>query len=173
MFAHVESGHDFHAALDAGVDVIAHLPGSDQPAAIDPADAQLAAKRGVILMTTTVLIEEPTRDDRRPALRDAQIANLRALRDAGVTLAAGSDEFQVTSSAEIAYLRKLGVFSDAELLRMWTTNCARVLFPGRRVGSLEPGNEASFLVLGSDPLRKLRCRAQYPSAGEAGREARS
>ncbi len=43
-------------------------------------------------------------------------------------LAAGSDEYDETSSAEIAYLRTLGVFSNAELLRMWTTElCAHPL----------------------------------------------
>ena len=29
VFAHVESGHDFHVAVASGVDVIVHLPGSD------------------------------------------------------------------------------------------------------------------------------------------------
>ena len=41
---------------------------------------------------------------------------------------------------------------DAELLAMWTTNCARTLFPDRKLGALDPGFEASFLVLGADPL---------------------
>jgi imidazolonepropionase-like amidohydrolase len=152
VFAHVESGHDFHVAIAAGVDVIVHLPGNAQATAIDPADARMAAERKAIVVTTAVLIERPSRADRRPAMRAAQISNLRLLRDAGVTLAAGSDEVGETSSAEIAYLRTLGVFSDAELLRMWTLNCARTLFPKRRLGSLDPGNEASFLALAADPL---------------------
>ena len=117
-------------------------------------------------MTTTVLIQRPNRDDRRPALRAAQISNLRLLRDAGVMLAVGSDEFGETSSAEVAHLRTLGVFSDAELLRMWTTNCARTLFPQRGLGGLTPGHEASFLVLDADPLasfdavRSIRLRVK-------------
>lgn len=152
VFAHVETAHDFHVALASGVDVIAHLPGYLQPARIDPADARLAAERGVSVMTTAILIERPARASRHAALREAQIANLRLLREAGVTLAAGSDEYGETSSAEIAHLRALDVFSDAELLRMWSTNCARTLFPERRVGSLDVGSEASFLVLAGDPL---------------------
>ena len=144
------------------------------PTAIDPADARSAAERGVIVMTTTMLIERPNRAARRPAMREAQISNLRLLRDAGVTLAAGSDEYGETSSAEITYLRTLGVFSDAELLRMWTTNCARTLFPDRRVGGLDPGNEASFLALGADPLanfdavRNIRLRVKQGAALEVG-----
>jgi imidazolonepropionase-like amidohydrolase len=155
VFAHVESGHDFHVALASGVDVIAHLPGNSQPTRIDPADARLAAERGVPVMTTAMLIERPNRrrdPARYEAMRRDQIANLRALRDAGVTLAAGSDEFTETSAAEIAHLRGLGVFTNAELLRMWSTDCSRTLFPQRRLGELAPGYEASFLVLGANPL---------------------
>ena len=172
VFAHVESGHDFHVAVAAGVDVIVHLPGNLYPTAIDPADARAAAERGVVVMTTAMLIERPSRATRRPAMREAQISNFRLLRDARVTLAVGSDEVGETSSAEIAYLRTLGVFSDAELLRMWTTNCARTLFPDRRVGGLDPGNEASFLVLGADPLanfdavRSIRLRVKQGAALE-------
>lgn len=56
--------------------------------------------------------------------------------------------------------------AEGELLRMWTTNCARALFPDRRAGSLDPGNEASFLALGADPLanfdavRNIRLRVK-------------
>lgn len=155
VFAHVESAHDFHVAVASGVDVIAHLPGNDGPAAIDPADASLAAERGVSVMTTTVLIERPARRRdaaRYQAMREAQISNLRLLREAGVTLAAGSDEVRQTSSAEIAHLRSLNVFNNAELLNMWSRDCSRTLFPTRQLGALQSGYEASFLVLGADPL---------------------
>ena len=170
VFAHVETGHDFHVAVEAGVDVMAHLPGSLVPTAIDPADARAAFKRGIPVITTAVLIQRPTRADIRPALREAQISNLRLLKDAGVTLAVGSDEYGETSSAEIAHLRTLGIFSDAELLRMWTINCARTLYPHRGLGGLTPGHEASFLVLGADPLanfdavRDIRLRVKEGAA---------
>jgi imidazolonepropionase-like amidohydrolase len=152
VFAHVETAHDFHVAVQAGADVLAHLPGSSYPGAIDAEDARLAAERGIEVITTAVLIERPNRASRRDALREAQIANVRLLRQAGVTLVAGSDEHEETSTVEIAHLRKLGVFDNAELLRMWSTDCARTLFPARRVGGLTAGDEASFLVLRGDPL---------------------
>lgn len=169
VFAHVETGHDFHVAVAAGVDVIAHLPGYAQPTRIEPADARLAAQRGVRVMTTTDLIEQPRRRanaERYAALRQAQIENLRTLREAGVVLAAGSDEYQQTSSWEVAHLRDVGLFSNAEVLRMWSTDCARTLFPERRLGRLAPGHEASFLVLEGDPLadfaatRQIRLRVK-------------
>ena len=63
-------------------------------------------------------------------------------------------------------MRTLEVFSNAELLRMWSTNCARILFPNRGVGGLDPGHEASFLVLDGDPtanfdaVRSIRLRVK-------------
>ena len=41
------------------------------------------------------------------------------------------------------------------LLRLATQDTPRALFPGRRIGCFEPGCEASFLVLGDDPLADL------------------
>lgn len=154
VFAHVESGRDFHVALTAGADVIAHMPGNSHPTEIDLADARLAAERGVPVMTTSMLIDRYRERDpeRYAALREDMIANLGVLRDAGVILAAGSDTYGGTSRAEIDFLRQLGLFSNAELLRMWSTDCARTLFPQRALGRLESGAEASFLVLGGDPL---------------------
>lgn len=76
--AHVETAADFHAAVAAGVDIVAHLPGFamipapdeiDDPRrlaeiavpgrfVIDPGDARLAAERGIIVQTTISGVEE-------------------------------------------------------------------------------------------------------------------
>jgi len=42
--------------------------------------------------------------------------------------------------------------TPAELLRMWTETTANAIFPGRKIGKLAPGYEASLLVLDGDPL---------------------
>ena len=162
--AHVNSAHDFHVAVTAGVDNIAHLPGTRDVQRIDSADAVEAARRGITVTTTAGLINRirdrdtaryalAVREEHRNAARNAQIASLRLLKAAGVTIAVGSDEFDDTSVKEVAHLRSLGVFNNAEMLRMWTTNCARTVFPRRRVGRLADGYEASFLVLDGDPLK--------------------
>jgi predicted amidohydrolase YtcJ len=52
---------------------------------------------------------------------------------------------------EALYLKELGI-DNGTLLRMWTENGARTTFPGRKIGALRDGYEASFLVLGGDPL---------------------
>jgi imidazolonepropionase-like amidohydrolase len=42
--------------------------------------------------------------------------------------------------------------TPAELLRAWCIDTPRSIFVGRELGRLAPGGEASFLVLGGDPL---------------------
>jgi imidazolonepropionase-like amidohydrolase len=38
---------------------------------------------------------------------------------------------------------------------MWSVVTPRTIFPARRVGTLEPSAEASFLVLRGDPLADI------------------
>lgn len=151
---HVNTAHDFHIAVQAGADEIAHLPGRRTPQPIDVQDAEEAARRGTVVVTTAGLINRYKEEDpeRYAAVRETQIANLRMLKDAGATIAVGSDEYDDTSVEEVAHLRALGVFADAEILRMWTENCAATTFPVRRIGRLADGYEASFIVLEGNPL---------------------
>lgn len=62
-----------------------------------------------------------------------------------------TDDPEDPGPREVAHLRQLGIFSDAELLAMWTDATARAIFPDRQVGRLEPGFEASFLALDANP----------------------
>lgn len=186
VVAHVRTAPDFRAALDAGVDVIAHLPGfSMGPGALDEvddprllaelddpdrflltaADAQKAAADGVGVMTTVLGITEVP-PGLTPALqalvqkaidvsRSVQHDNLVALDRAGVTILLGSDAGEQNVVDEVLYIDGLGVFNEAELLRLLTEVTPRALFPGRQIGRLQTGYEASFVVLGSDPLADL------------------
>lgn len=159
--AHIETGADFRAAVAAGVDEIAHLPGYRIPADADPdrfairaPDARAAAERGVVVVTTTFLGTNFYRND-PPGLRriiDSYTRNLRTLRAAKVKIALGSDHYPSTSLVEAMNVRRLGVLDPVELLLAWTVTSARTIFPGRKIGSLDPGHEASFLVLDGDPL---------------------
>lgn len=156
--AHVTTAADFHIAVRAGVDEISHLPylGSEPIAA---ADAVLAAKKRIVVVTTTRLItwlpKNVLTDAGRPAVEKAQLANLRLLFENKVPLAIGSDNTGDTSWNEIDYLRKLRVFDDRSLLKMWTETTPQAIFPGRRIGKLAEGYEASFLALEADPLADL------------------
>jgi len=131
--------------------------------ALTEADARRAAEQGTVVVTTLVgllRVLEPI-DDASPEFAEAQRilelvrANLELLRRAHVRLVLGSDEYDyqdVTVVDEFLALSHLDVFAPEELLRMWCVDTPRALFPRRRLGGFEPGDEASFLVLGADPL---------------------
>lgn len=87
--------------------------------------------------------------------RGVMIANLRALRRHGVTVLIGSDHAD-TPLAEALNLHGTGVFTNAELLRMWSETTARAIFTERRIGRLAEGFEASFLVLEGNPITDFR-----------------
>lgn len=148
VFAHVETGHDFRVAVDAGVDVIAHLPGKARPERIDSASAIAAARRSVSVITTASLVaRQPLAGGGRQRfdstmlnrVREAQRANLALLRWAGVDVIIGSDGVDDTSVGEVEYLRRLGSYSNAELLRMWAVRTPRCFFPAAGWAALRTG----------------------------------
>jgi hypothetical protein len=155
--AHVETGFDFEIAVRAGVDEISHLPGfrmaSDietHPAAtyeIRPEAAAAAAKQGVTVVTTIG-------GNRAAGSPEDKVIrhNLQVLKDHRVRLALGSDSYSGDTVAEALSLHSSGLFSPAEILAMWCQNTALTILPARRIGSLQEGFEASFLVLDGNPL---------------------
>ena len=168
---HVESATDFHHALVAGADEINHTPGF-RPEGNDFAnyrelaryeiaesDARLAARRRVVVVTTMgtsinlSFDEKVTSPELRAAVREMLARNLRLLHRHGVPIAIGSDSFRQTSVPEALSLHRLRVFDNLTLLKMWCETTAAAIFPKRKIGHLKPGYEASFLVLGGDPLQ--------------------
>ena len=79
------------------------------------------------------------------------------MKAAGVSIAIGSDSYFQTAWNEIQSLKALQVFADEELLALWIRTPALSIFPGRAIGSLEPGYEASFLALDCDPTVRIAC----------------
>lgn len=162
--AHIETGSDFHAVVTAGVDIVGHLPGYDIPVdedlatyRVDPSDAALAAARKIIVVTTTQLSVDRADGDevRLERMQENQRHNLRLLAEAGVTIAVGSDQYSTNSVNEALNLASLEVFDNATLLNMLSSATPQAIFPGRRIGVLEDGAEASFLVLRRDPIDNL------------------
>jgi Amidohydrolase family len=163
--SHVETAADFHNAVAAGVDEINHIPGfrgdeherldDPTPYEVTPEDARRAAGRGIWVVTTLsgAASFDPAGPDsvRRRQFDCLAARNLRVLRDAGVQLAVGSDEYRDDSVGEARYLATLGVLDAMSLLRMWSEATPRAIFPNRRVGCLATGCEASLLVLAGDP----------------------
>jgi hypothetical protein len=163
--AHIETAADARIAIDAGVEMLAHLPGylmseQDDPTRyeIDTATARIAGERGVVVTPTLVWSRDPG-GSTAPAAVEARIRlqarNIRRLRSAGAHIVIGSDRFGSTAAGEFQEFAALGLWSNVELVSLWSTETTRAIFPTRRLGRLEPGYEASFLVLAADPLTSL------------------
>jgi len=93
-------------------------------------------------------------------------ADVAAARQAGVTVALGSDWAPSGSKNLLGELKVARIYadsasidlSDLDLVRMATTNPARMLGWAAHMGSLEPGKRADLLVLDGhrgDPYRQL------------------
>ncbi|HZG51517.1 MAG TPA: amidohydrolase family protein [Pyrinomonadaceae bacterium] len=185
---HIETAADFHTALMAGVDEINHLPGhylpTTQPAArfkVSEEDAKLAARRGVVVVTTTMVGKLREKDPARVKLMyEAQVQNLRLLHASGVQLAIGTDNYALTSLSEVMNLYEMKAFDNLTLLKLWSETTARAIFPKRKIGRLKKGYEASFLVLGGNPIDnfehvkaiKIRFKQGHPVVPQSSTAAR-
>ena len=165
---HIDTAADFRHAVLAGVDEINHLPQPDprfsadlSAYVIDAATARLAASKGITVVTTASTTERLSGGalpaDWLPGMRANQRDNFRTLREAGVKLAIGSDGLSgertfATGRDEVRFIAKQGLADNLSILRMWARDTPRTIFPNRALGDLAPGYEASFLVLGADPL---------------------
>jgi imidazolonepropionase-like amidohydrolase len=99
--------------------------------------------------------------------------NLKRLSDAGVRLAMGTDtgppaRFQgYFEHLELELMAKAGL-TPRQVLLAATGDAARCLGLAGKVGTLEPGAWADFLVLGKDPLQDVRHTRTLESAWIAG-----
>lgn len=158
--AHTDSAADFAAAVEAGVDIVAHLPGYNfwpgkdaSDYRIDDATIAAAAERGVVVIPTASIVDASPRDpETLAAIRMTQLDNLSRLKAAGVPMAMGSDRFGATSLVEYDYLLATGLFSRGELLRMLSVDTPRLLLQDPAVGCVDEGCVASFVALDADPL---------------------
>lgn len=179
---HVESAIDFHNALLAGVDEINHTPGFRITGDVKPhsqaefelaeSDVRLAAKRGVYVVTTLAdnpkFNSEGTLHDGLSQRDTLNKRNLALLKKHHVKLALGSDNYRSDTVPEAMYIAALHVFTNAELLGIWSTSTARTIFPRRKVGELKEGYEASFLVLRGNPVQDFRAVEQISSEVKGG-----
>lgn len=157
VVAHVNTAEDFRVAVRAGVDLAAHMPGFGARAGEDedryrltPADGVEAAAAGIAVITTAGAYDDRTDNS---TARAVVTHNLEVLRGAGVTILFGSDDW-FGPDKELSALTAIGI-APAELLDIMTRTTPRRLFPGRSIGELSPGHEASLVVVADDPLADI------------------
>ena len=169
VWAHVDTGADAALAVAAGVDGLAHLPGygygADDPEAtytVPDSTVAAMAERGVVLVPTLALTTTRTlgRPARLALARDLQRRQVRRMLAAGVPVAVGADMFGSTARPEADYLERHGFADRPTVLDLWTRVTPRAVFPGRAVGRLAAGFEASLLALTCDPTADWSCTQQ-------------
>jgi imidazolonepropionase-like amidohydrolase len=127
-------------------------------------------------------LEDPQRQEAMATSRAAQAyrkglevarANVKALHDAGIRIASGTDSgpparFQgYFEHLELEELVRSGL-TPAQALAAGTGTAARCTGLGDRLGTLEAGRAADFLVLTADPLADIRHTRAIESVWIAG-----
>ena len=165
--AHAETPNDLKVALAAGVDEINHLPGyqvrwrdgyTESYYKLSPKLVKSMKKKGVHVDPTYSLLQteiKPMSNQQREAQTNVQRSNLLLLKKYKVPVTIGCDSYNLTAQTEIEYLRKMNIYSNLELLKMWCEITATSIFTNRKIAKLQEGYEASFLVLQQNPLENF------------------
>jgi imidazolonepropionase-like amidohydrolase len=115
-------------------------------------DALTAADQKVFVITTTL---KEADDPDAGKYREVYRHNLNLLAQHSVRMGIGTDS-RGNAPAEAVYLNSLGVFDNRAVLQMLSKATAQGIFPGRKIGELRDGYEATFLALDNDPLVDLK-----------------
>jgi len=184
--AHVNTAADVRLALEAGVDELAHLPlGNDgisvdesEPHRLSDETIQRLGEQNMVVTPTALLLVEDVESLPADTLQEEirlQRRQVRKLHAAGARIALSGHNWRVTARREATYFHAHNFFDNQTLLEIWTRTTPQAIFPHRKIGRLEAGYEASFLVLGGNPLddftavRDIRRRVKqnhHPNAPE-------
>ena len=88
-------------------------------------------------------------------VKDANAKLLQRLFENNVNLVIGSDDGQRTIRAELNYWFSLGSMDSRQVLKVLCENTPKAIFPKRKIGKIEDGYEASFLVLNDNPMQNI------------------
>lgn len=174
VFAHVETASDFRIGLNIGVDGFAHAPYYDWNGATDTKpqddlttdDLKRAGEKKLVVIPTAgrsvFAVTEYAPDGKGTINREraARVIErhkrlLREMHRSGVRIALGLDNYGKTLLPEIEYLHENKIFDNATLLKIVVETTPQAIFPGRKIGKLQDGYEASFLVLAGNPLSDM------------------
>jgi len=176
VFAHPSNSPGARAAIEGGVDVLAHtFPTSLDGSPWDRALPAMMKERGMALIPTLKLWPyELKRAGLAPDLIEIVLGNgvaqTRAFAELGGQLLFGTDVGYMTDhdpTEEFVYLQRAGL-APAQILAMLTTSPA-ARFGRAATGRLAPGLAADIVVLDGDPAQDVRAFAKVRTTMRDGR----
>lgn len=158
VFAHVETAEDVQLALKLGVDGLANLPGHNWDGAGESKKYELSdddLKKLAKKKTPVATLFSHAQGNTNPAVQAFHLKTIKRLFEQNVNLVLGSDDPQRTGRVELNYWFNLGGLGYDKLLKVMCENTPRAIFPKRKIGKIEDGYEASFIVLSGNPLDNI------------------
>ena len=164
VMAHAEGNAGIKNALRAGVTSIEHGNILDQEA------VDLFLEKGIFLVPTlhvTRVLESrgegaglsEVSKQKEKRLSEEGHGNVRRAHQAGVKIALGTDSFLTEmhgkNAAELSLMMELGGLSAMEAIVAGTRNAAECCMLGDKLGTLEAGKLADFLLVDGDPLADI------------------
>lgn len=159
VFAFVENVDDVRLAIKIGVNGLANLPGYNWDGAGNPAGFELSdddlKKLAKKKISVTPLFSHAMSISARPIVQEFHAKTLKRLFDAGVPVAIGSNDPQRTVRGELSYWFLLKELDYAKALKSMCETTPRAIYPKRKIGKIEEGFEANFIVINDNPLENL------------------
>jgi imidazolonepropionase-like amidohydrolase len=159
--AHLYTDDAIRRAIECGVISIEH---GNQ---IKPDTARLAKQKGAFVVPTNITFDVLAKEGAQLGLpaesvakiedvREAGLAALKTMHDAGVMMAYGTDLLGEMHRHQSGEFMILGRHLPAiEVIRMTTVNAAKVLRMEGKLGVVAPGAHADLIVVDGDPLKDL------------------
>jgi imidazolonepropionase-like amidohydrolase len=161
VFAHPNTAKDVLAALEGGVDIVAHT--TPRPGAWSGSVLETMAARGAALIPTLMVWESMMRHDRisvREQLVAIAVDQLRAWLERGGETLFGTDLGAVDAdpSREYALMAQAGA-TFRHILASLTTAPARRFGAPKHTGRVAAGGPADLVVLNGDPSETVEAFA--------------
>jgi hypothetical protein len=159
VYAFTETAEDVRLAFKLGVDGLANMPGHNWDGVGDTKKYELSdddlkklAKKKTPVAT---LFSHALANGQRSAVTAFHAKTLKRLLDNDVNVVLGSNDPQRSNRAELNYWFNLPNIDYARLVKVICENTPRAVFPDRKIGKIEDGFEASFLVLSDTPMENI------------------
>jgi imidazolonepropionase-like amidohydrolase len=166
VFAHPSNLAGTMAAIQGGVDVLAHVP--DDTRGITPDTFATMVRQNMAMVPTLKMFGTTVTTD--PHYMDPMYAEVREFHLLGGVLIFGTDVGYMedyTTDGEFESLAKCGLTAQ-DVLAMLTTNPAHRIGQSGRKGTVTPGELADLTILSADPAADLTNFARVQSVIRSG-----